>query len=123
MPKTRISDYIPNFDKLYDIVKDFISTHQGKKGYIDTQNTDYKCDDIYSIISSDVIEEESICGVRVKDNNIQIASEPITQSYQVVYMEEDFRNDKNWKNIKGTDVFFIPTLIAIAESIEQYVEM
>lgn len=123
MPKTRISDYIPNFDKLYDIVKEFISTHQGKKGYIDTQNTDYKCDDIYSIISSDVIEEESICGVRVKDNNIQIASEPITQSYQVVYMEEDFRNDKNWKNIKGTDVFFIPTLIAIAESIEQYVEM
>lgn len=123
MPKTRISDYIPNFDKLYDIVKEFISTHQGKKGYIDTQNTDCKCDDIYSIISNDVIEEESICGVRVKDNNIQIASEPITQSYQVVYMEEDFRNDKNWKNIKGTDVFFIPTLIAIAESIEQYVEM
>lgn len=123
MPKTRISDYIPNFDKLYDIVKDFISTHQGKKGYIDTQNTDYKCDDIYSIISSDVIEEESICGVRVKDNNIQIASEPITQSYQVVYMEEDFRNDKNWKNIKGTDVFYIPTLIAIAESIEQYIEL
>lgn len=123
MPKTRISDYIPNFDKLYNIVKDFISTHQGKKGYIDTQNADCKCDDIYSIISNDVIEEESICGVRVKDNNIQIASEPITQSYQVVYMEEDFRNDKNWKNIKGTDVFFIPTLIAIAESIEQYVEM
>ena len=122
MPKTRISDYIPNFDKLYDIVKEFISTHQGKKGYIDTQNTDYKCDDLYSIISNDVIEEESICGVRVKDNNIQIVSEPITQSYQVVYMEEDFRNDKNWKNIKGTDVFFIPTLIAIAESIEQYVE-
>lgn len=123
MPKTRISDYIPNFDKLYDIVKEFISTHQDKKGYIDTQNADCKCDDIYSIISNDVIEEESICGVRVKDNNIQIASEPITQSYQVVYMEEDFRNDKNWKNIKGTDVFFIPTLIAIAESIEQYVEM
>ena len=122
MPKTRISDYIPNFDKLYDIVKEFISTHQGKKGYIDTQNTEYKCDDIYSIICSDVIEEESVCGIRVKDNNIQIVSEPITQSYQVVYMEEDFRNDKNWKNIKGTDVFFIPTLIAIAESIEQYVE-
>ena len=122
MPKTRISDYIPNFDKLYDKVKEFISTHQGKKGYIDTQNTEYKCDDIYAIISSDYIEEEMICGVRVKDNNIQIASEPITQSYQVVYMEEDFRNDKNWKNIKGTDVFFIPTLIAIAESIEQYVE-
>lgn len=122
MPKTRISDYIPNFDKLYDIVKEFISTHQGKKGYIDTQNTDYKCDDIYSIICSDVIEEESVCGIRVKDNNIQIVSEPITQSYRIIYMEEDFRNDKNWKNIKGTDVFFVPTLIAIAESIEQYVE-
>lgn len=123
MPKTRISDYIPNFDKLYDIVKEFISTHQGKKGYIDTQNTEYKCDDIYSIIANDVIEEESVCGIRVKDNNIQIVSEPITQSYQVVYMEKDFKNDKNWKNIKGTDVYFIPTLIAIAESIEQYVEM
>lgn len=123
MPKTRISDYIPNFDKLYDKVKEFISTHQGKKGYIDTQNTDYKCDDIYSIIANDVIEEESVCGIRVKDNNIQIVSEPITQSYQVVYMEKDFKNDKNWKNIKGTDVYFIPTLIAIAESIEQYVEM
>lgn len=122
MPKTRISDYIPNFDKLYDIVKEFISTHQGKKGYIDTQNTEYKCDDIYSIIANDVIEEESVCGIRVKDNNIQIVSEPITQSYQVVYMEKDFKNDKNWKNIKGTDVYFIPTLIAIAESIEQYVE-
>lgn len=122
MPKTRISDYIPNFDKLYDKVKEFISTHQGKKGYIDTQNTDYKCDDIYSIIANDVIEEESVCGIRVKDNNIQIVSEPITQSYQVVYMEKDFKNDKNWKNIKGTDVYFIPTLIAIAESIEQYVE-
>lgn len=122
MPKTRISDYIPNFDKLYDKVKEFISTHQGKKGYIDTQNTDYKCDDIYSIICSDVIEEESVCGIRVKDNNIQIVSEPITQSYQVVYMEKDFKNNKNWKNIKGTDVYFIPTLIAIAESIEQYVE-
>lgn len=123
MPKTRISDYIPNFDKLYDKVKEFISTHQDKKGYIDTQNTDYKCDDIYSIICSDVIEEESVCGIRVKDNNIQIVSEPITQSYQVVYMEEDFKNDKNWKNIKGTDVYFIPTLIAIAEAIEQYVEI
>lgn len=123
MPKTRISDYIPNFDKLYDIVKEFISTHQGKKGYIDTQNTEYKCDDIYSIIANDVIEEESVCGIRVKDNNIQIVSEPITQSYQIVYMEKDFKNDKNWKNIKGTDVYFIPTLIAIAESIEQYVEM
>lgn len=121
----RIPDLkIPDLNPMYNAVVEFIKTHQGEKGYIDTQNDDL--DTIYTYAfnyDSNAFEENVVHGVRVVDNEIEVVYEPFTRTYKVVYDEDSFKSeDTEWESIRGGDIAYIPTIFSIAESIWEYVE-
>lgn len=124
--KKYVRDYIPNFDKLFDKVKEFVETHQGEKGFIDCQPS-HKLDIIYAVMYEDFSGcgvERYVYGVRVKDGDLEVLLEPIMRTYLTVYQDEDFTSEdaeEKWFSVRWSDVYYVHTLINIAESIEEYV--
>ena len=126
---------IPNFDPLFDEVVAYVKEHQGEKGYIDTQNDEN--DAIYCFVYDDESaqgEERIVYGVRVETvegplggNDLQICFEPYTRTYKVVYDDatfkgenEDIEANAEWWSVRWSDIYYIPTLLNIAENIEEY---
>ena len=115
---------IPNLDPLYEEVVAYVKEHQGDKGYIDCQPS-LNGDIIYGFIYEDfsgVGEEKFVYGVRVVDGDLECLLEDITRTYRTVYQPEDFQNAEGWESVRWSDVYYIPTLFNIAESIEEYGE-
>lgn len=118
---------IPDFNPLYEQVKEYIKTHQGEKGYIDTQmDTHTDCDSIYGFVFDEGEEravEVEIVGVMYDKNEdeIGVAWEHIhpRNAAQTIYGEEDFKQC-DWCSLRYSDIYFISTLLSIAECIEQY---
>lgn len=112
---------IPNLDELYRQVVGFVKDKQGEKGYIDCQPFQGpNGDTIYAIQFDGEYRygiEHYVYGVRVKDGELEVLLEPIAHTYRVKYEETDF---KDWLSVKDGDVYYIPTLFSIAESIAQY---
>lgn len=130
-PKTvkTVKDFIPNFDPLYQAVCRFISDHQGKKGYIDTQGHDGRphCDPIFSIEWNEDLNLDvsmRVHGVRVVDGDLQVVTEMPHSgcSARIVYRDEDFCSpDADWLSVcNGEGIQYVPTLLNIAEFIEPY---
>ena len=119
-------DLIPNLDELYEATCKYVKKHQGKKGYIDTQDEDY--DQIYAIVYDGDFGcgvEARVLGVRYSEeyDTLEIAYVPILNSIRLLYQEKDFNDDENWYPVIYSDiVYYIPTLINIAEVIDEYVE-
>lgn len=124
----RPSKAIPKLDRMYDAVKAFVRKHQGKKGYIETQNAD--CDTIYTLVySEDIFDamEMRVHGVRVNPANdeLEIIYDNDTHyPYRIKYGHEDFVSpEAEWESVKDSDiVYFIPTIFDIAQFIEEYVK-
>lgn len=120
---------IPNLDELYRQVVGFVKDKQGEKGYIDCQPFQEPIGDIiYAFLHDGEYGygiQHYVYGVRVKDGDLEVLLEPIMINHRVIYKEEDFLNEENgeneWLSIKDGDVYYIPTLFSIAESIAQYV--
>lgn len=122
--------HIPNLDEMYEDVYNFVKAHQGEKGYIDTQSD--KNDTIYCFVYEDFSgqgEERIVYGVRVKDGDLEICYEPFMRTYRVEYNDEVFKGEcedaeanADWQSVRFSDVYYIPTLFSIAESIWEYVE-
>jgi hypothetical protein len=115
----------PNFKSLYDELASFVKEHQGEKGYIDCQPS--KADEGY-IITGFVYDddfgfaiEQYVYGVRVKNNYLEVFLEPVASTYEVTCDDSDFTNEGNWKDILLSDVYYIPTLLNIAQCIESRV--
>ena len=118
-------------NELYKILLEFVKEHQGTKGYINCQPA-LENDYIYGLGYDD--EEGKgvefyVYAVRATKGedgeDLEILTEPICQSWRVVYSDDDFLSSNNvdkWYSLRWSDVYFIPTLYNIAESIEQYVE-
>jgi hypothetical protein len=128
MPRKKyVRDYIPNFDKLYEKVVEFVKAHQGEKGYIDCQPC-RKLDTIYGIIYDDDMRyavEKYVYAVRVVDGDLECLLEDITFTYNVTYQPEDFTSEETkdqWHSVRWSDVYYVHTLINIAECIEEYVD-
>ena len=117
-----LKDNIPSYDGLYDKVREFISEHQGEKGYIDTQNED--CDTIYAYVyeeSSDLYEERKVYGVKVEDGEIYALCDVNPSSYTITYSDKDFKDSEDWYNIRFSFVKYRDLLFSIAEVLEEYV--
>lgn len=118
-------ELVPNLDKLYKTTCEYVKNHQGKKGYIDTQAKD--CDSIYGM----VYEEENYRGVEVdikgvryneEINELEVVYEYIFYPTFIEYTEESFADEEKWIPIRYNDIiYYVYTLLQIAESIHQYV--
>lgn len=115
---------IPDLNPLYEEVRDFIKANQGEKGYIDCQPS-LGWDIIYGLIYDDFCGsgvEKYIYGVRVKNDDVEVLLNDIMRTYREDYGEEDFKDEDKWQSLRWGDVYYIPTLFNIAESIEEYGE-
>ena len=115
---------VPNLDEMYGDVVKFVKANQGKKGYIDCQPF-LNGDIIYGFIYDDEERrgvENYVYAVRVVDDDLECLLEPVMNSYRVKYAPEDFTSeDREWYSVRWSDVYYIPTLFNIAESIGEYV--
>ena len=124
------AEFIPDFEELYKKTIEFVKEHQGEKGYIDTQNNKEPSNDtIYGISyehENGCATEQYVYGVRVRteegEDDLQIILEPICFNTRTIYEDADFTNDyAEWVSVRWSDVYFVHTLINIAESIWEYV--
>ena len=136
MKDTIIPDFkIPNLDPMYDAVCKYVKEHQGEKGYIDCQPYQENAGDtIYTIVYEDFSgqgEERLVYGVRWNEEaqDLEICFEPYMRTYKLTYDESNFKgtceeDDANaeWYSVKWSDVYYIPTIFSIAESIWEYGE-
>lgn len=121
----KIRNSIPNLTKLYNKVYEFVKQHQGEKGYIDTQNDD--CDRMSAYVYDEGMGcavEQKVHGIRVdaETDDIEIVVEPIMRTCKIHYDEESFKSsDTVWESLRyGDVVYYGPTIIEIAEVIEEY---
>lgn len=124
MRSLRAEIRIPNLDEMYNDVVKFVKDNQGEKGYIDCQPS-LNGDIIYGFIYDDEERrgvENYVYAVRVVDDDLECLLEPVMNSYRVKYAPEDFTSeDREWYSVRWSDVYYIPTLFNIAESIGEYV--
>ena len=119
---------IPNLDEMYNDVVKFVQENQGEKGYIDCQPS-HNYDTIYCFVYDDYSaqgEERMVYGVRVVDGDLEICFEQYMRTYQVVYDDATFKGENEeggaeWFSVKWSDIYYIPTIFSIAESIWEYV--
>lgn len=138
--RTTIDEQI---EQLYEAVKEYVRSHMGEKGYIDTQKG---CSQermyFYSYTSTfgGNMIEGLVKGVRVCGENIQIIGTVNFAYSNIEYSDSDFQEaiNKNnadeyasingdwedyWQDIKVHDyIFYAPTLLSIADTIENYGE-
>ena len=114
---------IPDLTPMYEAVRDYVKAHQGKKGFICTDDDD--CDTIWTIVYSyDDFRayEFQVKAVRVdKHNNLQIAYD----TSNVIYTNKSINLGEGveWCDVQYDDyVYYIPTIFNLAENIREYVE-
>lgn len=114
-----------DLEPMFQSVCEFVKSHQGEKGYIDTQ--DDGADTIYTIVYDEVSGlacEKRVHGVRwnEEEKDLEIVYDDIVRTYVITYSDDDFKNSENWHSVKWSDVYYIHTIFQIAENIEEYVE-
>ena len=114
---------IPDFTPLYNEVKAYIQENQGEKGFINTQN-EY-ADTIYAVVYSDdnTMYDAHVKAVRVANDQIEVIYEMDSYNCRVEWSDEDIKNadEEEWEAIYWSDVIhYVPTLLSIAEAIEEY---
>ena len=107
----------------YEHIKRIVAS---KGGLIKTQ--DDENDTIYALeyVSADCnqVEHFQVCGIRLVDDDLQIFTEPVGQTFRVIVHEEDLRNEENddqWSSLMFSEnILYAQTVINIAEFIYQY---
>lgn len=111
---------IPDFNPLYEAVKAYVQEHQKPDGYIFTG--DKSKDSIYALMYSQ--EEDKALELHVKAIRVNCYGilEVFVAPYASFYSKDDMPQ-AYWSPVKNSDtVYFKPTILAIAENIEEYVE-
>lgn len=121
---------IPDLTPMYEKVKEYVKKHQGEKGFILTDNSQY--DTIWAIAFDEghnTAWEPEVKAVRVdKHNNLQV----IVDNSSIAYDDNAVMEAKgpeeadsyigSWDDVQYSDyIYFIPTIFNIAESIREYV--
>jgi hypothetical protein len=102
-------------------VKNFVTLNGG---FISTHSMEW--DIMYAYVVDwdyDDVSEQRVLAVRVKDNELQIIVTPYkTDVYDTPLTEDDYV-DSDWYSVGtcGDSVLTAPTILSIADSIEQYV--
>lgn len=110
---------LPDFEKLYKDLANYIAEHQGEKGYIVTSNTDFQKDTIYGFAYDDYfyVTEIVILAVRSLNGEIDVVYDSLSEDVDEEYLEDE----ENWKTLWYSDIYRIPTTYNIAEVIHEYV--
>lgn len=92
----------------------FISTHSMEWDTMFAYVVDWNYDDV---------SEQRVLAVRVKDNELQIIVTPYKNDVYDTPLTEDDYVDSDWYSVGtcGDSVLTAPTILSIADSIEQYV--
>lgn len=111
---------------LEDVGKDVVAFVKKHNGFIDTQNFNGECDNIYAYVINwvtDEVEEKGVYAIRVNDaDELELAVFDKNIRFNALLNENDFE-DIEWCvcDMSGDSVLFSQTIISIADSIEQYV--
>lgn len=111
---------IPDFNPLYEAVKAYVAANQKQDGFIFTG--DKSKDGIYALMYSQ--EEDKALELHVKAVRVNFYGilEIFAAPYASFYSKDDMPQ-AYWVPVKSSDtVYFKPTILAIAENIEEYVE-
>lgn len=108
---------------LYETVKDIVNSNGG---FIDTQvvkSDGHLRDRIYGYTyRGDVLCEEYVYGIRVVDDELQVLTVPVSDTFHIAMSPEDFTSeDAEWTPLRNSDIIMTPTLQSVAESILQYI--
>jgi hypothetical protein len=106
---------------LVNKVRDFVKENGG---FISTTNSQW--DTMYAYIvdwNLDIVTEERIIAVRVKDDLLEIIATPYKNDVYEEDMREEDCCEEDWYTIGacGDSVLTAQTIISMAESIDQYV--
>ena len=119
--KQTLAEVSKGINILVNKVRDFVKQNGG---FISTHSMEW--DAIYAYVidwNYDDVSEQRVLAVRVKDNELQIIVTPYkTDVYDTPLTEDDYV-DSDWYSVGtcGDNVLTAPTILSIAESIEQYV--
>lgn len=112
---------IPNLQPMLEAVTDFVQKHQGKKGFILTD--DPKKDKMYSIeysIEENIANEFNIKAIRVSKGILEILTDVVNVRFDNSAVKAS--PDTDWEPVQYSDVvYFTPTIFNIAETIDEYV--
>ena len=119
--KETLSNASKYINILVDKVRDFVKENGG---FISTTNSQW--DTMYAYIvdwNLDIVTEERIIAVRVKDDLLEIIATPYKHDVYEEDMREEDCYEEDWYTIGtcGDSVLTAQTIISIAESIDQYV--
>lgn len=107
---------------LVDRVYEFV---QNEGGFISTSTDDQ--DGIYAYIvnyDEDNVHEEKVIAVKTNDMGLYIATCPNSQNCPSVMTLDEFTDDDwKWVSEESSETLLAPTILSIAESIDQYVEV
>lgn len=120
--KATLNQTLKCISALTDKVAEFVNANGG---FINTQNPDDKCDNIYGYRIDwglDEIIEERVIAVRVIDNQLMALLDNQRLNYSEPIDFTDY-SDKDWYYIGtcGDSVLTAPTILSIASAIEEYV--
>lgn len=116
---------IPDLSPMLSSITEYVKSKQGEKGFINTDNTEF--DTIYSIEYANaegIAHEYHVKAVRVNEHG---RLEVLTDVYNCHFSDDDIRKageeEGTWMDIQYDDnLYFIPTIFNIAESIREYCE-
>ncbi len=119
--KQTLADVSKGINILVNKVRDFVNENGG---FISTTNSQW--DTMYAYIVDwdlDIVTEERIIAVRVKDDLLQIIATPYKNDVYDEDMREENCYEEDWHTIGtcGDSVLTAQTILSIAESIDQYV--
>jgi len=125
-PSITLDGMYDSINNLCEVVKNYVKEHQGENGFINTNIYDEETDNdgndiIYGMEYCDeheMGEERIVFGVRVKNDFLQVLMLPNWDEPT----KESYKNEDMWDNVDGgVSCYFYPTIINLAECIEQYV--
>lgn len=109
----------------YEHIKRVVASNGGLiKTQDETKDTIYAIE--YLTADYNELEYREVCGIRVKDDDLQIFTEPTARTYRVIVSEADLVNEDfedEWSSVMHSEnILYAQTIINIAEFIWQYVE-
>lgn len=107
---------------LVDEVKDFVKANGG---FIKTANENGDCDNIYAYVvdwDADDVHEDIVYAVKVEDDELWVAT--CGKTWITIAESADDVDENDWYVVgsSGDMVLTAPTILSIADSIEQFVE-
>ena len=120
--KETLNQTLEYISALTDKVVEFVNANGG---FINTQNPDDKCDNMYGYPidwESDEVVEKRVIAVRVIDNQLMALLDDKRLDYSEPIDFTDYC-DNDWYYIGtcGDSVLTAPTILSIASAIEEYV--